>query len=56
MGRETEGAGDADQDLKNAIEEGWVVGPRLFIASRAIVSTGGYEPKGMLPGCLAARR
>jgi hypothetical protein len=41
-----EGALDADLDLKRAIAEGWVVGPRMFIVSRAIVSTGGYEPKG----------
>ena len=39
---------DADQDLKRAINEGWVIGPRMIITSRAIVSTGGYEPKGAL--------
>ncbi len=42
----TEGAGYADQDLKRAIEEGIVDGPRLVIASRAIVATGAYGPRG----------
>lgn len=42
----TEGAGDADLALKNSINNGDIIGPRLFISSRAIVSTGGYPPKG----------
>lgn len=42
----TEGAGDADQGLKLAIERGVVPGPRLLIANRAIVATGAYGPKG----------
>ena len=42
----TEGAGDADLALKNSINSGDSIGPRLFISSRAIVSTGGYPPKG----------
>ena len=41
----TEGAGDADVDLKRAIDEGIVAGPRLFVATRAIVATGGYGPR-----------
>jgi imidazolonepropionase-like amidohydrolase len=41
----TEGAGDADVQLKRAIEEGIVAGPRLFVATRAIVATGSYGPK-----------
>jgi len=41
----TEGAGDADVQLKRAIDEGIVPGPRLFVATRAIVATGGYGPK-----------
>jgi len=41
----TEGAEDADLALKNSIIEGTVAGPRLYISSRAIVSTGGYPPK-----------
>ncbi len=40
----TEGAGDADVGLKRAIEDGIVPGPRLFVASRAIVATGAYGP------------
>ncbi len=42
----TEGAGYADQGLKQAIEQGIIPGPRLLIASRAIVATGSYGPKG----------
>ena len=45
----TEGAGFADAGLKQAIEEGIVPGPRLLIASRAIVATGSYGPKGYAP-------
>jgi imidazolonepropionase-like amidohydrolase len=40
----TEGAGDADVGLKRAIEDGIVPGPRLFVATRAIVATGAYGP------------
>ncbi|MBB4839505.1 imidazolonepropionase-like amidohydrolase [Sphingomonas kyeonggiensis] len=42
----TEGAGDADAGLKMAIQQGIVPGPRLLIASRALVATGAYGPKG----------
>jgi imidazolonepropionase-like amidohydrolase len=41
----TEGAADADVQLKRAIDEGVVAGPRLFVATRAIVATGSYGPK-----------
>jgi imidazolonepropionase-like amidohydrolase len=41
----TEGAGDADVGLKRAIDEGIVAGPRLFVATRAIVATGSYGPR-----------
>jgi len=40
----TEGAGYADASLKRAIEDGIVPGPRLIVATRAIVATGGYGP------------
>ena len=40
----TEGAGDADVGLKRAIEDGIIPGPRLFVATRAIVATGAYGP------------
>jgi imidazolonepropionase-like amidohydrolase len=40
----TEGAHYADVAIKRAIEEGVVAGPRLFIATRAIVATSSYGP------------
>ncbi|HWE06631.1 MAG TPA: amidohydrolase family protein [Rhizomicrobium sp.] len=40
----TEGAGYADVALQRAIEEGIIPGPRLFVATRAIVATGSYGP------------
>ena len=42
----TEGAAYADAELKQAIEQGVVPGPRLLVATRAIVATGSYGPKG----------
>lgn len=42
----TEGAGDADTGLREAIRQGIVPGPRLLIADRALVATGAYGPKG----------
>ncbi len=46
----TEGAGYADVGLKMAIEQGIVPGPRLLVATRAIVATGAYGPKGFEAG------
>jgi imidazolonepropionase-like amidohydrolase len=46
----TEGAGYADVGLKQAIDEGIVAGPRMLVATRAIVATGSYGPKGFEPG------
>jgi len=46
----TEGAGYADVGLKRAIDEGIVPGPRLLVATRALVATGAYGPKGFEPG------
>lgn len=46
----TEGAGYADVGLKQAIEQGIVPGPRLLVATRAIVAEGAYGPKGFEPG------
>jgi imidazolonepropionase-like amidohydrolase len=40
----TEGALYADVAIKKAIEDGVIPGPRLFIATRAIVATGSYGP------------
>ncbi len=42
----TEGAAYADVGLKEAVERGIVPGPRLIVATRAIVATGSYGPKG----------
>ena len=41
----TEGAGYADVGLRDAIAQGVVPGPRLLVATRAIVATGSYGPK-----------
>jgi imidazolonepropionase-like amidohydrolase len=46
----TEGAGYADVGLKQAIEQGIVPGPRMLVATRAIVALGAYGPKGFEPG------
>jgi imidazolonepropionase-like amidohydrolase len=42
----TEGAGNADVGLKAAIDQGIIPGPRLLVATRAIVATGAYGPHG----------
>lgn len=42
----TEGAAYADTGLRQAIEQGIIPGPRLLIASKAIIATGSYGPKG----------
>src|SRR5262252_235616 len=47
----TEGAEYADLSLKRAIDEHLIAGPRLFVATRAIVATGSYgpAPRGLRP-------
>jgi imidazolonepropionase-like amidohydrolase len=45
----TEGAGYADVGLKQAVNQGIIPGPRLVVATRAIVATGSYGPKGFAP-------
>ncbi len=40
----TEGAGFADVSVQRAIGEGLIPGPRLFVATRAIVATSSYGP------------
>jgi imidazolonepropionase-like amidohydrolase len=40
---ETEGAGYGDVGIQKAINEGYIPGPRMFVATRAISSTGGYS-------------
>ena len=42
----TEGAGYADVELKQAVNQGIVPGPRVLASTRAIVATGSYAPKG----------
>lgn len=42
----TEGAGYADAELKQAVEQGIIPGPRMIVTTRAIVATGSYAPKG----------
>jgi imidazolonepropionase-like amidohydrolase len=46
---ETEGAGYGDVEIKQAIAEGTIPGPRLFCATRAISSTGGYDLQDYAP-------
>jgi len=46
----TEGAGFADVGLKQAIDQGIVPGPRMMVATKAIVAEGAYGPKGFEPG------
>jgi imidazolonepropionase-like amidohydrolase len=41
----TEGAGYADVGLRQAIDEGIVPGPRMLVATRALVATGSYAPQ-----------
>ena len=45
----TEGAGYADVGLKEAIDAGIIPGPHLLVATKAIVATGAYGPKAVLP-------
>jgi imidazolonepropionase-like amidohydrolase len=46
---ETEGAGYGDVGIKQAIDEGYIPGPRLFVVTRAISTTGGYPLEGYAP-------
>jgi len=46
---ETEGAGYGDVGLKEAINAGYIPGPRLFVVTRAISTTGGYPLEGYNP-------
>jgi imidazolonepropionase-like amidohydrolase len=46
---ETEGAGYGDVGIKQAINEGYIPGPRMFVATRAISTTGGYNLEGYAP-------
>jgi len=46
---ETEGAGYGDVGIKEAIEGGYIPGPRLFVVTQAISTTGGYPLEGYAP-------
>jgi imidazolonepropionase-like amidohydrolase len=46
---ETEGAGYGDVGVKQAINLGYIPGPRLFISTRAISTTAGYMLEGYAP-------
>ncbi|HSB76739.1 MAG TPA: amidohydrolase family protein [Terriglobales bacterium] len=46
---ETEGAGYIDVGIKQAINQGYIPGPRLFISTLAISTTGGYPLEGYAP-------
>jgi imidazolonepropionase-like amidohydrolase len=46
---ETEGAGYSDVDLKRAINNGIIPGPRLIVATRALDVTGAYPLLGYAP-------
>ncbi|MEP6492773.1 MAG: amidohydrolase family protein [bacterium] len=45
----TEGAGYADVGLRDAINQGIIPGPRMWVVTKAIVVTGEYAPKGFVP-------
>jgi imidazolonepropionase-like amidohydrolase len=46
---ETEGAGYGDVGIKEAINAGYIPGPRMFVVTRAISVTGGYPLEGYNP-------
>jgi imidazolonepropionase-like amidohydrolase len=41
----SEGAGFADVSLRRAVADNAMAGPRMFVATRAIVARGGYAPR-----------
>jgi imidazolonepropionase-like amidohydrolase len=46
---ETEGAGYGDVGIKQAINGGYIPGPRMFVVTRAISTSGGYPLEGYAP-------
>ena len=52
---ETEGAGYADADVKKAINNGVIPGPRMQVATRALDVTGAYPLQGYAPGVAVPR-
>ena len=49
---ETEGAGYADADVKKAINNGVIPGPRMQVATRALDVTGAYPLQGYAPSLI----
>jgi len=49
---ETEGAGYADADVKKAINNGIIPGPRMQVATRALDVTGAYPLQGYAPNLI----
>ena len=47
--RDLSSGGTLDVDLRKAINEGLIPGPRMLVATRAIVATGSYAPAGFSP-------
>lgn len=48
----SESMGDADANVRDAVARGLIPGPRLFVATRALASTGAYELRTENgPGC-----
>ena len=52
---ETEGAGYGDVGIKEAIEAGYIPGPRMFVVTRAISTSGGYPLEGYNPDVAVPR-
>jgi imidazolonepropionase-like amidohydrolase len=46
---ETEGAGYGDVGIRQAIDEGHIPGPRMFVVTRSISTTGGYKLENYAP-------
>jgi imidazolonepropionase-like amidohydrolase len=46
---ETEGAGAGDVGIKQAVQKGYIPGPRIFASTRAISTTYGYPLEGYAP-------
>ena len=52
---ETEGAGYGDVGIKEAINAGYIPGPRMFVVTRAISVTGGYPLEGYNPDIIVPK-
>jgi imidazolonepropionase-like amidohydrolase len=46
---ETEGAGYGDVGIKEAVDKGYIPGPRIFCSTRGLSTTGGYPLEGYAP-------